>query len=99
MEIQPSGGPSAPRRVEPRGVAGARLDRPAEAEVVRDRVEISSPARLLELLASVPAVRAERVEALRRLIDAGEFETPERIEGAVRQLMEEFGIRDPAESP
>ena len=32
----------------------------------------------------------EKVEEIKRLIEAGEYETSERIEGAARQLLEEL---------
>ncbi len=52
-------------------------------------------AEQLELLAKVrrlPDIRFEKVQEMRELIARGEFETPERIEGTARRLMEELGL-------
>jgi len=54
-----------------------------------DRVEISETARLISEALSLPAVRAERVEEVRRLIQSGRFETEARLEGALRKFLEE----------
>ena len=45
---------------------------------------------MVEKLSQVPAVRMEKVEEIKRLIEAGEYETSERIEGAARKLLAEL---------
>ncbi|HLU48859.1 MAG TPA: flagellar biosynthesis anti-sigma factor FlgM [Planctomycetota bacterium] len=92
MEIRGAGGLSGPRRVEAKAAPAVKSEAASRSGGVRDRVQVSEHARLLELLARVPAVRTERVAELRRLIEAGDYETPERIEGAVKKLLEEFGL-------
>ena len=91
MDIQRPGGLSGPKRVDARSVSIQSGAAAGGVAAAGDRVQISEHARWLEMLSHVPAVRSEKVEELRRQIEAGEFETPERIEGAVRQLMEELG--------
>lgn len=93
MDIRGAGRLSGPKRAEAKSAPAIKNDAPVQTGTVGDRVAISEHARLLEMLARVPAIRTERIEDLRRLIESGEYETPERIEGAVQKLMEEFGIR------
>lgn len=90
MEIQGPGGASGPKRIEPQTPPAAGKPSPAARAGGGDRVEISEHARLLEKLSRVPAVRQEKVRALREMIESGNFETPERIRGAVERLLQEL---------
>ena len=90
MEIQGPGGISGPERIEPQKIPTRATEPSGEIAGAPDQVEISEEARLLEMLSHVPPVRAERIEELQRLIEAGEFETEDRIAGAVEKLMEEL---------
>jgi len=90
MEIHGPGGVSGPNRIDLHRV---QPERPAELETpqqVRDRVEISEEARLLSKLAEVPEVRMDKNQELRQLIEAGRYETPERIAKAVEKILEEI---------
>ena len=91
MEIQGPGGISGPNRLEPHHVPEAGSDPTSELGHISDRVEISEQARLLERLSQVPAVRMDKVDELRHLIESGDYENAEKIEVAVTKLMEEFG--------
>ena len=90
MEIQGPGGISGPSRIDPQRMAPERTGGPESAGKVGDRAEISEAARLLNMLASVPDVRMDRVRELQELITSGQYETPERIERAVEKLLEEL---------
>jgi len=48
--------------------------------------------RLLERISRMPDIRFEKVQQARELIARGQFETPERVDGTVRRLMEELGL-------
>jgi hypothetical protein len=48
--------------------------------------------RLLDKVSRLPAIRMEQVQRMRELIAADQFETPERVDGTVRRLMEELGL-------
>lgn len=89
MEIQGPGGVSGPHRMEPHQVPIQGSESTPDAASVHDQVEISEQARLLEQLSQVPAIRTERVQELQKLIESGEFETAERVAGAVEKLLEE----------
>ena len=54
--------------------------------------DIAETLRLLERISRMPDIRFEKVQHARELIARGQFETPERIEGTVRRLMEELGL-------
>ena len=90
MEIHGPGGISGPERPEVKPTEAQGSDKATPSGEVTDEINISEQAQLLEKLSQVPAVRMEKVEELKRLIEAGEYETPERIEGAARKLLEEL---------
>lgn len=90
MEIQGPGGVAGPERVEPQQVPAEGSVQRGEVPQAADRVEISEVGRYLEKLSEVPSVRTELVNELARLIESGEYETPERIAGAVEKLLEEL---------
>jgi hypothetical protein len=54
--------------------------------------DIAETLRLLEKISRMPDIRFEKVQQARELIEQGQFETPERMDGTVRRLMEELGL-------
>lgn len=52
-----------------------------------DRVEVSRMASLLNQLREMPDVRHDLVARVREQIAAGDYDTPERIEGAIDGLL------------
>ncbi len=55
-----------------------------------DTVEISDSARYLGEIKKLPDIRDSKVQQMRDQIASGQFETPERIDGTVDRLMQEF---------
>ena len=47
---------------------------------------------LLEKISRMPDIRFDKVQQMRELIAEGKLETPERIEGTVKRLIEELGL-------
>ena len=90
MDIQGPGGVNGSDRIEPQRVNAQASDPTVHSEKIVDHVEISEHAQLLDKLSQVQPLRQERVEELQRLIESGEFETLERIEGAATRLLEEL---------
>lgn len=90
MDIQTTGGVSGPDPIQPNRYAAAKIHKAASTNRT-DKAEISDTARFLGMLREVPPIRKEKVEALRAMIAAGTYETPERIAGAVDKLLEELG--------
>lgn len=58
-----------------------------------DRVEISSAARLMDAATRSSDVRAERLNQIQAEIEAGVYETPEKLEAALLRLFAEAGVR------
>lgn len=56
-----------------------------------DRVELSRHARLLDQLRRLPEVRTDLVEQIRRSIETGTYETPEKLDAAIERLLEDLG--------
>jgi negative regulator of flagellin synthesis FlgM len=55
-----------------------------------DEVEISSAGKLLEKASQSSAVRAERIAQIKSEIEAGTYETPEKLDAALERLLDEF---------
>ena len=54
-----------------------------------DRVEISERAQLISEALSLPQVRSERIDEVRKLIESGRFDTDARLQGALDRFLEE----------
>ena len=84
----PLGGPSPvsqPRPAQPQEIGSSKP--PSQPS---DEVEISEMGRLLDDLSRNPEIRQDRVDAVRQAIEAGTYETPEKIEMAVQRLLDEL---------
>ena len=56
----------------------------------KDELEISPAGRMLEELNQSGLVRAERLAQIKAAIEAGEYETLEKLEAALRNLLAEI---------
>ena len=63
---------------------------PAAATRGSDSVELSSQARLLSKLKELPDIREGLVNSVRAQIDAGQYETDERLDTAINGLIEDL---------
>lgn len=92
MEITGPNGADRSRQVYFRKIIArlraAGLSTPASA----DEVEISDVGRFLSFLSQLPDVRQERVDALRRQIERGEYDVDEKIDNIVEDILEDIGI-------
>lgn len=52
-----------------------------------DEVEISSAGRLLDQLQQSGLVRAERLARIKAAIEAGEYETPQKLDAALQRML------------
>lgn len=59
----------------------------------RDEVEISSAGEMLDRLNQSSEIRAERLAQIRAAIEAGEYETPEKLEAALEKMLDEIDPR------
>jgi negative regulator of flagellin synthesis FlgM len=55
-----------------------------------DQLDISREADIVSRLREIPDIRADRVAELRAAIQAGTYETPDKLETAVGRLLDEF---------
>lgn len=81
-------GPVRPANVTP--TEGPVQAAPSGLESPQDEVEISSAARMLGELQSDPQVRAERLAEIRAAIEAGTYETEEKLSASVDRLLDEI---------
>jgi negative regulator of flagellin synthesis FlgM len=63
----------------------------SEALQIADEVDISEAARLVEQVQQLPEMREDRVEAVRRQIAAGTYESSDKLNVAVERLLDEIG--------
>lgn len=60
------------------------------AAPIQDMVDISPVARLLEELTRSGELRADKLARIKSEIESGRYETPEKLELAVRKMVESF---------
>jgi anti-sigma28 factor (negative regulator of flagellin synthesis) len=90
MDISRADGVGGPGRIEgPQKVSRVQPPAGPDRAAPSDKVEISDSARLVSEALSLPAVREDRVEEMRRLVESGRLETPERLEGALDKFLRE----------
>ena len=56
-----------------------------------DQLQISSVGQLASQLSDIPDIRHDRVAELRAAIASGAYETEERLNGAIENLLDEIG--------
>ena len=64
----------------------------AEPPPFTDPPDMAQTLRYLERVSRMPDIRFEKVHEMRELVAQGGLETPERIAGTVRRLLEELGL-------
>jgi hypothetical protein len=79
------------------GIQGPqKLQRAAEAAYAArsgaaDRVDLSGPGQLLSRALALPAVRMDRVNEVKALMESGKFDTDARLEAALQR----FALENP----
>ena len=81
--INESGGIQGPQPIQPSHPPSVRKPFEVRRTPRPDRANISIEARLLDKLRRMPEVREEKIEALKREIAAGGYETEERLKAAI----------------
>jgi negative regulator of flagellin synthesis FlgM len=91
MEIHGAGGPQGPQPISPR-LASFSVESAANAPAAapKDQVEISQLGLVLDGIHSLPEIRHEKVEAIRQQIAEGTYETPEKLDRALDNLLSEL---------
>ena len=89
MEVQ---GPGSIQRPIPTGPARSAAPAAAPAAPAatgpNDAVEISSAGQLLDKLSKSPEVRAERLAQIKAAIEAGHYDTDDKLEAALMNLFQ-----------
>lgn len=68
----------------------AKPSAPSAITTPQDVVQISSAGKLLDELQNSGGMRAERLAKIKAAIDAGEYETPEKLEAALDRMLGEL---------
>jgi negative regulator of flagellin synthesis FlgM len=90
MKIRGPEGVGGTEPIQNVGPARARAVQGVSAATHVDRVEISEMAVFLDKISRLPDVRQEKVQAVRDQIARGTYETPDKVEKAVEELMKEL---------
>jgi negative regulator of flagellin synthesis FlgM len=78
-------------------VSAPHIQRTADAQAAApaatqtDSVDISPAADLASQLSDIPAIRQDRVAAIKLAIANGTYETADKLSGAVNGLLDEIG--------
>lgn len=56
-----------------------------------DQLDISQPTDFVEQVKQLPEIRAERVEQIRAEMEAGVYETDDKLDAALERLLDEIG--------
>ena len=83
--IDPTGGPQP---VQPN--PSPKTPEASAAPEQTDTVEISLQAQMASKAADIPPIRADLVARVKAEIEAGTYETPEKLAAAVTRLLEEL---------
>jgi negative regulator of flagellin synthesis FlgM len=84
------GGVRPPGFEGPKGPQDRRGPAPVPEGGSPDRVELSSAAKLLAKVQSLPDVREDRVEEIREQVAGGTYVTDDRLAKALDALVEDF---------
>jgi negative regulator of flagellin synthesis FlgM len=91
MMIQSTGLVQAPQMMNaPQRAAAPQATQPSSLAEI-DQLDISPAADLASRTADVGAIRHERVAQLRAAIEAGSYETDEKINVALDRLLDQIG--------
>lgn len=92
MEIMGPNGANRSKQVYFRKVINRLRKAGVDSASNGDEVEISDVGRFLSYLSGLPAVRTDRVNALRRQIERDEYDVDSRIEEIVDDILEDLGV-------
>ena len=90
MNIQQTGGVQGPQPVQPNRPVQKAAEAPSADQTAKvDRAEISDQARFLDQISRLPDIRADKVEAARRAIAEGVYDSEDKLRAAVERLLDE----------
>ena len=87
LELRPQIAPTSARRARPeRGASAA----PASVARGEDKLEVSELATYMSKLSALPPIRKDLVESVRRQINDGTYDSPEKFDAAVDELLRDL---------
>jgi anti-sigma28 factor (negative regulator of flagellin synthesis) len=81
------GGTGAIRPIQPSAASGVAATGAAGIQSPKDEIMISDAARSLSEMQMDPQVRAARLAEIKSAIDAGTYDTPQRLEAAIEKMI------------
>lgn len=81
-------GPAVPVN-QPRPTAMPKQVETSAPQSPQDQVEISDVGKMLEEASRTPGVREQRLAQIRAAIDAGTYDTPEKLEIALSRMIDQ----------
>jgi len=88
-EVSPLSRPNAPALTPNVKPADAKVAEPAKP-ARSDRADFSSAAQLLGRLDQIPDTRDELITRVKQEIALGAYETPEKVDGAIEELLKDL---------
>ena len=86
MIVGKTGGVTGPQPIEPNRKAAAPKVEPTQETAKTDRADISPQARLLQKIHEIPDIRHDKVESIRAQIEAGTYDTDDKLRSAVDKM-------------
>ncbi len=74
----------------PESAAGLEKPNVSGAVSPKDEVEISAVGKMLDDASRTPGIREQRLAEIKAAIEAGTYETPEKLEIALSRMMEQL---------
>ncbi len=90
MQIYGSSHVHGPQGINPPHRTASRPTGAADRVAASDQLDISREAELVSQVRDLPDVRAERVAQVRAQIQAGNYETSDKLDIALGRLLDEF---------
>lgn len=90
MNIQNTGGVQGPNPIQPSRNPYVGKQQSAPAAGKADKAEISDQARFLQKLSETDEIRQDKVDSVRSQIEAGTYETDDKLDAAVQKLLEDL---------
>jgi negative regulator of flagellin synthesis FlgM len=91
MEIYGAGGLHGPQPIYPRlATFSLPASESVQAGAIRDQLEISPLAKMLDGINQLGEIRHERVNEIRAQLAAGVYESPDKLEVALDRLLDEL---------
>lgn len=90
MDIGRTEGVGGTGRIEgPQRMSKPPASSPTPGAGPADRADLSAQSQLISEALGLPAVRAERIDEVRRLLASGELDSDARLEGAIDRFLAE----------